>query len=454
MNHVKFPNTVQKLIRSYRLRSNCLSLVFGAASIVGSAIWDADLKSVVAGEPTWGRFLNAAQQTEVKLPREWAPDKNIAWTSEIEGYGQSTPIVADDQVVVTSTSGENKDNYHVTSFNLADGKKRWQVDLTNPSPFKNSPMVSRAAPSAIATSNGFVAFFEGGVLAAISADGKTTWEKNLVEQYGPIEARHGLAASLEANDKHVFVWVERSDDPYVLAIDPKTGDEVWKAAGVGATSWASPRLISVGDSQHLVCSASGKIIGINPANGERLWSFDGVSNNTSCTPMPAGNGRFLIGASDGRGETTAGVAAASNGLIEITPKDDGSFDVGYKWQAKKATSSFGSPVVAGDTAAIVNRAGVLYRLDLETGERVSVDRTSAGGIWATPLVAGDLIYLFGYKGTTSVISLTDGEEVAENRCWEADAEESRFGSGKVLYAAAPASPYLLIRRGDRLYAIK
>ncbi|WP_417749603.1 PQQ-binding-like beta-propeller repeat protein [Rosistilla oblonga] len=410
----------------------------------------------VAAPPSWPEFQNGGQAVaaEVKLPTHWAPDQNIAWTADIVGYGQSAPIVAHDQIVVTSTSGENKDDYHVSAYDFASGNLRWQVDLKNPSPFKNTPMVSRAAPTAIATDTGYIAFFEGGALIALSPEGKTLWQKDLVAEYGKIEARHGLSASLEQNNDLVFVWVERGEEPYILALNKTDGEVVWKAPGVGSTSWASPRLIPVGSSHQLVCSASGKIVGLDPASGDRLWEFSDISNNTSCTPMPVGDGQFLIGASDGRGETAAGAAAASNGLIEISKGEDGKFTAAYKWQAKKATSTFGSPVVAGDTAAIVNRTGVLYRLDLQTGDQVSIARTAAGGIWATPIVAGDRIYLFGNKGTTSVVSLTDGKEIASNRCWDAEAESGEgVRSGSVLYAAAVAPPYLILRRGDKLYAV-
>ncbi|MEM9645006.1 MAG: PQQ-binding-like beta-propeller repeat protein, partial [Planctomycetota bacterium] len=360
---------------------------------------------LLAESPTWTRFQNGGKMlASGTMPTNWSPDENIAWTADIEGYGQSTPIVAHEQVVVTSTSGDNKDSCHVTSFSLADGKKNWQVDLANPTPYKNTPMVSRAAPSAIATDAGFVAFFEGGALVGIDADGNESWQRDLVSEFGKIEARHGIASSLESDGKSAFVWVERGEDPYVMAIDPATGDSLWKVPGIGSTAWGSPRLVPVVGGQHLVCSAIGKIIGLDPETGERLWEFDEIANNSSNTPTPVGEGLFLIGASEGRGESASGNAAANNGLVQITKSDEGTWDASFKWQAKKATSSFGSPVIAGDTAAYVNRAGVLYRLDLETGEQVSVDRTDAGGIWATPLVVGDLIYLFGYKGTTSVIS--------------------------------------------------
>lgn len=425
-------------------------------SIIATAAFST--AATMADQPqVWPAFQNSGQPVVASetLPTQWSAEKNIAWTADIPGYGQSTPIVAHDQVVVTSTSGENKDDYHVESYAISTGEKLWQIDMKNPSPFANTPMVSRAAPSAIATKDGFIAFFEGGVVVALDKEGGKRWEKDLVATYGPIEARHGLSSSLEQNDEHVFVWIERSENPYLLALDKKSGTEAWKVAGVGGTSWSSPRLLAVGDQQHLVCSASGKIVGYDPATGNRLWEFTDISNNSSCTPMPVGNGKFLIGASDGRGETTEGAAAKSNGLIEVVPQEDGSFKVGFKWRATKATSTFGSPIVAGNTAAIVNRTGVLYRFDLETGEQVSMDRTDAGGIWATPIVAGDYLYLFGYKGTTSVIDLKDGTEIAKNRLWEAEAEgEAGFGRGSVLYAAAPAPPYLFLRRGDKLYAVK
>lgn len=431
-----------------RARRSSLLSVLVAASVSGHG--------AVADQPKlWPAFQNGGQPAVAAdaIPTHWSAEKNVAWSADIPGYGQSTPIVAHDQVVVTSTSGDKKDNYHVESYALLTGEKVWQIDMKNPSPFANTPMVSRAAPSAIATDEGFIALFEGGIVIALDKEGGKLWERDLVAAYGPIEARHGLSSSLEQFANHVFVWIERGENPYLLALDKKSGNEVWKVAGVGATSWSSPRLLAVGDQQHLICSASGKIVGYDPTTGNRLWEFTDISNNSSCTPMPVGNGRFLIGASDGRGESTPGTAAKSNGLIEVVPQDNGSFKVGFKWRATKATSTFGSPVVAGNTAAIVNRTGVLYRFDLETGEEVSMERTDAGGIWATPVVAGDYLYLFGYKGTTSVINLKDGTEIAKNRLWDEESQES-YGSGSVLYAAAPAPPYLILRRGDKLYAVK
>jgi outer membrane protein assembly factor BamB len=407
----------------------------------------------------WSGFQNQGHPNVEAgvLPTEWSPTSGIVWQSSIDGYGQSTPICGHKQIVVTSTSGPTKEHYHIASYRIDTGVKQWQLDLANPSPVENTSMVSRAAPTSVVTSDGFISLFEGGLVVATSVDGKVRWQLNLVDKFGKIEARHGLAGSLEQNEANVFVWIERTEDPYLLAIDKHTGEIDWNVAGIGATSWASPRLIRVDDGQHLVCSGSGKIVGYNPKTGDRFWEFDGIENNSSCTPMPVGNGTFLIGASDGRGESNSGESAQSNGLMKIHRSNDGTFSLNYVWQSEHASCSFGSPVVARDRALFVNRAGILYQLDLKSGQELSATRTSAGGIWATPIVVGESVYLFGYKGETSVVSLRSGKEIAVNRTWNTakrgESQPSNENSGGTLYAASVIEGDLAIRSGNQLYLI-
>ena len=118
---------------------------------------------------------------------------------------------------------------------------------------------------------------------------------DLTQLHGDVKARHGLAASLEQNENHVFVWIERENDPYVLALDKETGETVWKSKGLGATSWASPRLVPVANGDHLVLSGSGKMAGLDPASGDHLWTFDKIGGNSTPTPVPLGDSRCRTG---------------------------------------------------------------------------------------------------------------------------------------------------------------
>ncbi len=131
-------------------------------------------------------------------------------------------------------------------------------------------------------------------------------------------------------------------------------------------------------------------------------------------------------------------------MIKVEPKPDGTYQVAYVWRAKRATCSFGSPVVGKNFVWMVNRSGALYKLDLQNGNEVSVERTSAGSIWATPIVTADSLYLFGQKGTTAVINLDDSKETAASKLWDAGQEVAALG-GRVLYAAAVADNTLLLR---------
>lgn len=410
----------------------------------------------LVADPGWTAFQNGGQLTFSTLPDAWDADgKNIAWKISIDGYGQSSPVVFRDQVFLTFTSGPNKEKCHVAAYGLKDGSKQWQQDFANPTPEESNNYISRAAPTPVVDARGLVVGFEGGLVIALSHDGTTRWQKNLVELYGPIKARHGLAASLEQDDEHLFAWVEREGDPYVIALRKDSGELLWKTDGVGATSWSSPRLITVGGNAHLVCSASGRVAGYDAKTGNKLWEFTDIANNTTCTPIPVGDGLFVIGASDGRGEQPSATTAASSGLIEIKAGADGKFMAGYKWRAEKATCSFGSPIVAASKVWLVNRSGVLYQLDLETGKQLSAERVAAGSVWATPLATDQRLYLFGKSGVTSIVDLSNASEISTCTTWE-QAEErgaNPFG-GAVLYAAVASGDTLLIRRGDALFAIR
>ena len=422
----------------------------------------------------WTRFQGPAPSDvdASRLPMTWTPKENVLWTADITGYGQSSPVTWGERVYITSISGPKKERCHVAAFDLNSGKKLWQHDLDAATQAENNNYISKAAPTPVVDATGVVCFFEGGNLLSLTHDGQVRWQRNLVTEFGPIESRHGISASLEHTDDRVFVWVERSKEPYVLAVDKNSGKDLWKTAGLGVTSWASPRLVpvKVGESlrdSHLVLSGIGALAGLDPATGKQLWRFEGIKGNSTPTPAPIGNGRFLIGATAGRGEPDAGKAAESNGLIAIKQADDGSFTAEFVWKAKRATSSFGSPIAHQGHAYFVNATGVLFCLDLETGEELFSNRIG-DSIWATPLPMGDRICFFGKTGTVSIVSAgAKFESLAENVTWDATASApdqaakevggqataSRSFGGAVLYAAVFTKDRLLLRRGDRLYCI-
>jgi outer membrane protein assembly factor BamB len=408
----------------------------------------------------WSRFLNGGEtdNQEWRLPTSWGTDQGVEWTVDLPGYGQSTPIIFGDSIYVTSVNGPNKEQVQVRAFDKSNGNEKWIFERPNSTPEKNEVMVSRAASSPVADANGVIAFFEGGNMVALDNEGNLRWQRDLKSEFGELKARHGLAASLEQDEQNVYFWAERMQDPFVMAISKQDGATVWKQPGLGSTSWSSPRLMKVHGESQLVLSAMGKIVGLEPTTGNRRWEFTQVAGNSSSTPMPVGDGRFLIGSIGSREGTGY---TPSCGLIEIQKVGDG-FGVRWVWTSEKATCSFGSPFAFQGRAYFVNRTGIVYCHELETGKQLFVGRLPIGQIWATPMGAGKHVYFFGKDGNTVIVEAADELKiVSENRLWPKEPEpdpnsrdmSERFG-GSVLYAASTDQRRLILRRGDRLYSVR
>ncbi len=432
--------------------------------------------SLVAANPaeaSWSGFrgpLSASVHSN-QLPLTWSPSENIAWQAKIEGYGQSSPVVWNNHVYVTSVVGPNKEICRLSAFDLTTGKPLWQKQVANATPQESSNYISKAAPTPVVDEAGIVALFEGGNLIAVDNDGNDRWQWNLVEKFGPIKTRHGLGSSLAQDAELVFVWIERMEDPYLLAVDKESGEQKWKVEGLKAASWSTPVLLAVQGSQHLVLAGSGLARGHDPKTGEILWSLSGISGNTTPSPQPVGDGQFLLGASSGRGEGGGGKSSPSNALVKVERNSEGKFTANVAWKAKNAGCSFGSPIAHQGLAYYVNATGVLFCLDAQSGEQVYSHRLG-DSIWATPLAVDDRIYFVGHKGTTTVVQAgREFLQLAQNRLWPEEAKEAekkppaegeKSGGAPraegdspagILYAVAAVPGKLLIRRGDVLYCV-
>lgn len=402
----------------------------------------------------WPEFLGAGSSPveAQSLPLRWSPTENIAWTAELPGYGQSSPIVWQDRIFLTSVEGPMKETCHLIALDRATGKQVWKHSFPASMQIKNSEYVSRAAPTPATDGEKVYAFFESGDVVACDMAGKQLWKRSLVDDYGKFDGNHGVAASIALTEKGVIVLVDNSGPSYIISLSKADGSNLWKTDRESRVSWSSPAIVPTAEGQQIVCSSSGSVDGYDPADGKLLWSMDELGGNTTNTPLPYAPGRFLIGASVGRGGEGGPDARRSNLAMEIRYAD-GKFQPHVLWRAEEATSSFGSPIVHKGVAYWVNRSGVVYAHDVETGKLLYTQRTD-NSCWATPIGVGDRVYLIGKDGHTTVLRAGEKAEVlAESDLWNAeDAGGDRF-SGPVQYAGVAVDQMLLIRTGDRLFCI-
>ncbi|XZE34732.1 PQQ-binding-like beta-propeller repeat protein [Pirellulaceae bacterium SH501] len=417
-------------------------------------------------------------------PIHWDSKTNVAWVAKLQGYGQSSPIVWENDVYLTCIDGPMKDVNRVQCVDLNTGAVRWTHNASTKNLIPNDDYHSRGAMSPVADARGVVAGFESGLVVALDRSGNLRWSIDLFEKYGSTETNHGISSSLCQNEEHVFVWVQRKDDPYVVALKKDSGEEAWRVERPAGVAWGSPIMLPMEDgSTHMVMSCSGRdggagfLCGLDVATGKELWKLEGLSGNSSQTPYMVAPGKVLVGASAGREGGPSKEAIATNGLVKIVKTESG-YKADYVWRSQRATSGFCSPCYYDGYAYFTDRRGIVTCMDIESGEVAYSERLDQS-VWATPFGIGDKLYFIGEVGTSLVLrSGPKFEKLATNVLWEDDAEAqyappsrpmrgegNAEGAGKPAiqteipktkprqYAAVYVGNKLLIRRGDQLYAI-
>ncbi len=145
------------------------------------------------------------------------------------------------------------------------------------------------------------------------------------------------------------------------------GKILWQTDRTSRNSWSSPAIFPLDGQPQVIVSSAGSVDGYDPKTGKLLWTFTDIGGNTGTTPLPAGPNQFFIAASPGRsGENPEG-AKKSNTLIKVS-RDGDHWKVEKIWMAAEATPSWASPFVHQGFAYWVNRVGVVYFIDVATGD--------------------------------------------------------------------------------------
>lgn len=378
-----------------------------AVDVVSTGTGEADASggggsAAARGASRWpgfrgGQATNVSQAT--RLPLTWS-DQDVTWRSTTPGFGQSSPVIWDDAVFLTSLEGPMKETLFITALDLDDGVERWRRTFAAAERLEWNDYVSKGAPTPAVDADRVYAFFDSGDLLALSHDGDTVWHRDLSAEFGTVGGNHGVGNSLLLTDHAVVVLLTRRTYSYLLAVEPATGRTLWKTDRDPGVAWSTPVLDPHG--REIVVSASGRVEGFDPKTGERLWSFDGLRGNH--VPSPTVTDDLVI---------VGGMAVGAN--LALRRGRAGALDTSdVAWQAGSA-SNFGSPFAYRDCIYWVNPAGAARCLDPESGGVRWTHRLPAS-TWATPLGHGDHVYFFTEKGITEVLraSTAAPEPIATN----------------------------------------
>jgi outer membrane protein assembly factor BamB len=334
--------------------------------------------------PGWRGPTGMGYTHEKDLPLTWdgKTKENLLWKAPlVGGIGWSSPIVWGDRVFVTTSvkqsAKEQNDKlipeHWVSCFQVADGKEIWRTSVP-PGPIWRGNVY--AVPTPVTDGKLIFCWFGSAVYTALDFDGKIVWRHELP---GPVPQHvDGLLTSpilFEDTVIRVLNAEQSAGKGFLQALDKKTGKVKWeKKLDRGYRCNATPIILPIDGKLQLVLTSSSVSEGLNPVNGETIWScrFGGVNSSPAY-----GSGLFYLD----NFITRTAMAVDPSGKGDITKTH-------VKWTVK-AMGEWSSPVVCGDFVYRTKNPDLLQCLKLSTGEAMYSERLAGLNVLVSPIVTPD-----------------------------------------------------------------
>jgi outer membrane protein assembly factor BamB len=354
----------------------------------------------VMAEVNWPEFRGPTadgRSTETGLPVTWRETENVKWKLPIDGKAWSSPVVWGDHVWLTNAT-EDGHQLSAMCVNAADGKVLRDLlvfDIAEPQ--YCHPMNSYATPTPVVEEGRlYVHFGVHGTACIDTTTGKTLWAR----QDFLCDHHRGPASSPIVVDNLVMLTFDGYDVQYVVALDKKTGDTVWKKDrnidygsddGDVKKAYCTPTLIEHNGRRQLVSPSAGATIAYDPASGDELWRVNHGGMNASARPL-YGHGLIYIN-----------TAAGGFRLFAMRPEGEGDItDSAVQWKASANVPTRSSQLLVDDLLFMAGDTSVALCINAKTGKTVWQKRLE-GNYSASPLYANGRIYFFSEEGHTPVI---------------------------------------------------
>ena len=320
-------------------------------------------------------------------PTQWNIEtgEGIRWKVETPRADFNSPVVWDNRLFLSGADGETREVY---CFDTGTGALLWRQTLpvfpgTPETPPKVTEDTGYAAPTMAAHGTYVFAIFGTGDMACYDFDGNLVWGRNL----GVPVNHYGHASSLIAFEDKVYVQMDDSEQPRLMALDAATGEEVWNT-GRKKISWASPACAQTPFGFQLILASELDVDGYNPQTGALLWTQEGLDGEVA--PSPAISGDVVFVANEYAMATAVRLSAAGEAIAsEII------------WQWEESLPEVASPTSSDEHFYIATSLGEIICLDKESGEEVWLHEFDQG-FYSSPVRVGDRIYAVDLQGTMHI----------------------------------------------------
>jgi outer membrane protein assembly factor BamB len=365
----------------------------------GKAIYLAPVPPAPGSENNWPRFRGPTGQGLTRassLPTEWdSSGTNIVWQTPVPGEGNSSPIIWDNRIFVTSSTADGTERF-VHCFDRRDGRQLWTQSAPKQPP-ETGVRDKNGYASATPVTDGqrVVAFFGTCGLVCLDLDGNRLWSYNNFK----VSTGHGPGSSpIIYNDLVILAQDQNQADSIFIALDKQSGELRWQSSRPRAMTWSSPIIVKVGDHDELIVSGGKSVKGYEPTTGRELWSLTGPTEEV--IPTVAVGPTMLFSASGRNGPT---IALRPGGSGDVT-------ETHLAWRTVRGGPHVPSLILVRDRIFVVNDTGIASCMDAATGKMVWQQRIR-DTFSASPVEAGGLVYFPSESGVTYILRAADKFEI-------------------------------------------
>ena len=421
------------------------------------------------------------------LPTEWSDSKNIAWKIALPAWSGSTPIVVGERVFVMSPSkqapkkaepevqappsrgpgpgrgagrgrpqrrqqqgavdGPGGNELLMICLSRKDGNELWRAQVDSGNELKRKQ--NNSSPSPVSDGKHVWATTGNGIVRAYTIDGEALWKVSLEESYGEFGLNWGFASSPLLHEGNLVIGVVRGQNTevpgYVVALDGKTGKEVWKvdrpsdAPYESKDAYTTPIPVEVDGEIQIVVSGGAYVTSHDPKTGKEIWRSGGLN------PENSRNYRIIASPVAANGI----VYAPSRKTPLLAIKADGKGDVTESHLAWKMEDKSGpdvpTPIADGTYFYVLNDFGQISCFEAQTGTAIwGPEETGIGRVSSSPLLADGKLYLVSETADVAVVQAGPKFKLLGT---------NSLDNSYTLSSPAAAGDQIFIRTGEHLFCL-
>ncbi|HEU4390299.1 MAG TPA: PQQ-binding-like beta-propeller repeat protein [Blastocatellia bacterium] len=388
--------------------------------------------------PQWrGPFATGMARGDA--PVRWSKTQNIRWKLQIPGRGHSTPVIWGDRIFLTTAvpigtpppkpaeqtapegqgrgrpmgnaGPQQEHRFDVYCIDRKTGAVVWQRTAKTAIPHEgfHSTYGSFASNSPVTDGERVYAFFGSRGIYCYDFKGKLLWQNDPgVQLKMRLQFGEGTAPVLEGD--RLVVTFDHEVSSFIVALDKKTGKEIWRTPRDEGSNWSTPLVVDYGGQKQVVVSATKKVRSYDLGTGKLIWECAGLGANTIPAPVHQSGVVFVM--SGFRNPNLLAIRLGREG--DLTGSD------AILWTRNRGLSYTPSPVLFENKLYLLTDNGMISCLNATTGEPYyQLQRLPKPyNFKASPVGANGKLYLASEDGDVVVLKMGEKYEVIATNTME------------------------------------